>query len=76
MDHFKAVSTGPITFEVPVREEEGREFVKFNCYVRTKHNEIIYFDLAKWESDPEEAIKDDGHGGLTVMIDLDKIPQE
>lgn len=64
---------------IPVRandpKNKRRRFVKGAPYIRTHHNEIIYFDLGKWRTDPKDALVSDGHGGSILDIDLENIPE-
>ena len=64
---------------IPVRDNDpknrSRRFVKGNVYIRTSHNEIIYFDLRKWKPNPKGAIKSDGHGGYILEMEIEEIHQ-
>lgn len=64
---------------VPIRNNDPkkpkRRFIRGNCYVRTHHNEIIYFDPRSWTSDPESAMRGDGHGGFIFESNLEDIPR-
>ncbi len=78
-DYVRAKRTrGGWQMAVPVRDNDPdgkkRRFVKGNCYIRTRHNEIIYLDLRKWACDPRSAIMSDSHGGRIIEIDLGRIP--
>ncbi|TAL19659.1 hypothetical protein EPN90_02630 [Patescibacteria group bacterium] len=61
---------------IPIRDNDrrrsARRFIKGNCYIRTHHNEIYYFDLSKWVIDPSKANVSDRHGGRIIEIDFEK----
>ncbi len=62
---------------VPVRDNDPkdrkRRFVRGNCYLRTIHNEIYYFDLRKWRVSPRKALSIEGAGAILDM-DFEDIP--
>ncbi len=73
-DHVRAKKQGSNwVMPIPVRDndpkEKGRLFIRGNCYIRSRHSEIHYFDLKKWEIEPSAAKK----SGI-IDIDLDMIP--
>jgi len=76
----KKIKAGVWKMAVPVRGNDprgkARRFVRGNCYIRTVHNEIYYFDLRKWKVDPLKAFVSDGHGGGILDIDLAAIPEK
>jgi hypothetical protein len=77
-DHIRARQNGKAwSMTVPVRDNDpkvpARRFVRGNCYIRTIHNEIYYFDLRKWGADPRKAIVREGNGAI-LDIDFEKIP--
>ena len=79
-DRIRAIKRGDQwKMTIPVRDNDSknrsRRFIKGNVYIRTNHNEISYFDLRKWKSDPKGAIKSDGFGGYIIEMDLKDIPR-
>ncbi len=74
-DYIRARKQGDDwVMRVPIRDNDAkrleRRFVKGNAYIRTKHHEIIYFDLRKWRFDPVRAGRTKG----LIEIDVQDIP--
>ena len=62
-----------ISIRVNDPNNPDRRFIKGNCYIRTKHNEIYYFDLRKWEVNPSTALVTHSDNNLSLQIDVDAI---
>jgi hypothetical protein len=77
-DLIRAKRAGRVwTMYLPIRDNDRKKsrrlFIRGNCYIRTIHNEIYYFDLAKWHCDPEPALKREKRG-MTLDVDLENVP--